>query len=179
MSAARKRAGWVLALVLTVLVVVVLVRRHDPGYESPAGPVSRAGGEPLEFRRVLAAADHACEPTRPPTGPDVRCDLAGTQYTLGARAVPTSAWHGVKVSFEGPKRWVVDLELSDAGVAAFRKLAAELAATDPPRDRLAILVDDRIVTVRTVGQLLQGGDVWIDRGFTEKQAGQLVDEIVN
>lgn len=125
------------------------------------------------------------DPMKPPKGFEVRryhekaakpdgreAELVGAvriteRDVQSARGVPDMASSDLK---EGG--WWVEFELTESGAKEFDKVAKELYGR-APRGRLAILVDDRILTAPSVHTDAFAGRGHIAGDFSEKESNQL------
>ncbi|GAA0602286.1 hypothetical protein HPO96_19665 [Kribbella sandramycini] len=160
-----------LLVTLVVLVTVVVVRRFD-GTPAPTEP-KRAAAETLQFRRVVAVKPDGCT-----AGPSVLCGVDGAQYTLGAVEVDGSQVMRTEAGpAQGATGWVVTLTLDAEGTKLFSALTTELVKNRPPKNQLAIVVKDQVVSAPTVSGAITAGQVQIAGNFTRAQAEKLAADI--
>ncbi|WP_405062262.1 hypothetical protein OG474_11630 [Kribbella sp. NBC_01505] len=178
----RSRGPLVLVLVLVVVLVaavagiaVILLTRTNES-DKPSEP-KPAAADTLEFRKVLKAEPNAC--TKGPQAANVRCDDEGTRYTLGQ--VELEGSHVTKVeaapSTNGALGWYISLTLDSRGAKAFATLTAALAEQVPPKNQLAIVVKDKVVSAPAVSGPISDGQVQISGTFTSTEAKKLAADI--
>jgi preprotein translocase subunit SecD len=162
----------VLALVLVAVVVagvVVVLRLVDDK------PAAAATPQAVEFRRVLTAAQGTCASPLPK---GIVCDPNGMRYTVGKVELDGSHVSEVKVvqSLDHPG-WYIALTLDGQGARAFATLTTQLAALQPPKNQLAIVVGGQVAAAPTVTSAITGGHVQISGNYTKKDAEALAAKI--
>ncbi|MEV6522684.1 hypothetical protein AB0M43_12125 [Longispora sp. NPDC051575] len=97
-------------------------------------------------------------------------------HRLGTGMVVTSVRQLVtKVGTDG--KGVVQLSLNPDDARAFGDLTTRLAAEQPPRNLLAIVVNGQVLSTPQVMSPIPGGEVEISGNFTVKEARDLVAKI--
>jgi preprotein translocase subunit SecD len=166
----------VLALVLVAVVVagvIVVLRLVD---NKPAAAATKPSTpQSVEFRRVLTAAQGTCASPLPK---GIVCDTNGMRYTVGKVELDGSHVSEVKVvqSLDHPG-WYIAMTLDEQGARAFATLTTQLAALQPPKNQLAIVVGGQVATAPTVTSAITGGKVQISGNYTKKDAEALATKI--
>jgi len=169
--------GLVLVAVLATGTVLILRGRGDDKPTATATKPATPGA--VQFRPVLQAEPKACaDSSASPTAADKLCDALGTRYTLGKVELDGSHVSEVKAAAgQDGSGWVVQLGLDQAGTQLFGTLTTKLAASQPPRNQLAVVVGSKVVTAPTVNGPITAGQVQIYGNFTQKDAEKLVADI--
>ncbi|GLZ36785.1 hypothetical protein [Actinokineospora sp. NBRC 105648] len=161
-----------LARLLTALLLFALAACGSdtvPGKaaaEPGSGPVQTR--VPVDLRPVTAVAQGT-----EPTGPDEFAGDDGSLYTVGPSIADISRLEDVKAeSTENGTGWVVTIKLSADAAAKFGSWTAEHVG-----ERLAIVVDGKLVSAPQIASPIPGGEVQISGNFTEKSAKQLAADI--
>jgi preprotein translocase subunit SecD len=169
--------GLVLVAVLATATVLILRGRDDK-------PTAAAGSKPaaadsVQFRPVLSAEPQACNgQSSGPQAEDTRCGADGTRYTLGKVELDGSRVSEVEAAQGQPgPNWVVQLTLDTDGAKLFGALTTKLAAGEPPRNQLAIVVGDKVVSAPVVNAPIIAGKVQIAGNFTQQDAEKLAADI--
>ena len=162
----------VLVLVLVAVVVagvVVVLRLVDDK------PAAAATPQAVEFRRVLTAAQGSC-PSPLPKG--IVCDPNGMRYTVGKVELDGSHVSEVKAA-QSPDQpgWYITLTLDEQGARLFAALTTQLAALQPPKNQLAIVVGGQVAAAPTVTSAITAGKVQISGNYTKKDAEALATKI--
>ncbi|TDC28848.1 SecDF P1 head subdomain-containing protein [Kribbella albertanoniae] len=177
----RSRGPVVLVLLLVVvliatlagIVVIVLKRVNEEQEPAPPKP---AAADTLQFRRVVKLEPNAC--AKGPLAANVRCSDDGTRYTLGQ--VELDGSHVTKVEAAPNTQgtgWLITLTLDTQGTKVFAALTTDLVTKQPPRNQLAIVVKDKVVSAPTVSGAITAGQVQIAGNFTSKEAKKLASDI--
>lgn len=175
----RSRGPVVLVLVLVVVliavlagIVVIVLKRVN---EEPPPP-KPAAADTLQFRRVVKLEPNAC--AKGPLAANVRCSDDGTRYTLGQ--VELDGSHVTKVEAAPDTQgagWLITLTLDAQGTKVFATLTADLVTKQPPKNQLAIVVKDKVVSAPSVSGAITAGQVQISGTFTSKDAKKLASDI--
>lgn len=169
--------------VLGTLVLAGIVTSSLTG--EPAGTSGRAA---LQLRPVLEVVERGapgwdalaptCTPEPEectelaPAGEAVVEDARETRYRLAAPVVTEiDVTDARALSADGA--WSVTVVLDGGAVPRFATVTGRLAASPPPRDRLAIVVDGILVSAPAVRERVDGGIVSIVGDFTEASATSL------
>jgi preprotein translocase subunit SecD len=164
----------VLAVVVAVVVAMIVRDGDKPEPEPESGVV--------EFRRVTAVLPDACSTEGPksatPSATPSYCGKDGHGYQLGPVELDrTNVAEAAAVRDGQTIAWLVRLTLDGEGKVKFAMLTSDLAGKPPGENRLAIVVDGRVVSAPEVPNAVTGGEVDISGNFTESQARQMVTEI--
>ncbi|WP_188187843.1 SecDF P1 head subdomain-containing protein [Nonomuraea sp. SYSU D8015] len=73
----------------------------------------------------------------------------------------------------GDTEWTVQVRLEKADADAFHRLTAGLHQQPPPRNRLAIVVEGKVLTAPTLTQPIPGDELEITGNFTQEAATDL------
>ncbi|UGQ13268.1 protein translocase subunit SecD [Yinghuangia sp. ASG 101] len=138
----------------------------------------------LTFHPVLGvAADHQAPAGPPAAGERVLPDASGERLRLGAPALTGAEVSGAKARLDsqGFGGWYVSLDLRGDGGGRWARLTGEAACAAPgdPARRVAIVLDDRVVSSPQVdpsvrcGTGITGGSTQITGGFDRGEAREL------
>ena len=99
---------------------------------------------------------------------------AGDKYVLGPRIVDASDVENAAAHPDAPPSsgWSVSVNLTADGTAAL-----ETATETAVGSRIAIVVDDRVVSAPTVAAPITSGDVVVASGLTEREATSLASRL--
>ncbi|WP_306330238.1 protein translocase subunit SecD [Streptomyces venezuelae] len=162
-------------------IVVELPGLRDP--REAADVIGRTAQ--LTFHAVTGTAREAAGPAASPDGTRVLADpdAPGAFLTLAA---PALTGDGVKsaeavLDAQGGRGWTVDLAFRDGAAGSWAKLtgAAACAAPGDPARRVAIVLDDRVVSAPGMqtgvpcGAGIGGGSAQITGGFSGQEARDL------
>jgi len=153
----------------------------------PIGPGS--GGEPAgsEGAGQLATDFEALDCTQPAqgtalvdAGPGSSVVACGTErgerFGLGPAEIDGSMVESVAVArgilHDGAESddYVVSIELNADGTAAFASMTERLRGLDAPRNRLAVLAGQEVLSAPTVQVAITEGEIAIAGQFSEKEA---------
>lgn len=158
----------IVALVVAVAVAVTLVLVLRSGDDGPA-----ALRQPLRIEQVTEETPGLC------------ADASGVPSRDGRscyRLVPGMTVRQVirieaRTSDSGDPGWHILISMGPADAAAFGSLTGRVAAEQPPRNRLALVVDGKVLSAPTVQQAITGGEVQISGAFTRQEAERLVGQM--
>lgn len=128
------------------------------------------------YRSLDCSAAGATPPPAPPDQPTAACDSKLHQkYLLGPAALTGADVKSAKAVLETANGagWIVDLDFTPAGSAAFARVTGTLATQSPPADQFAILVDGDVLSAPLVQQAITGGKAQITGNFTADAARHL------
>jgi len=154
------------------------------GLASCAAAKGPAEPDGLQIRPVLAmAADADCEAAD--TGPDpaeplTACDDTGEGYRLGPAEVDAADVSGAAAVPSAPgDPWSVRIDLDADGAASLAELTARLQdhPAGDPRNRLALVLDGRVIAAPAVYAAITGGQVLVAGDFTEEEATRLAERL--
>lgn len=161
----------VLIAVVTVGTVVLLRVTNDSTGSAPAAKPRTP--EAVQFRRVLTAEPGAC-PT--PATDGMFCDSDNMRYTVGKVELDGRHVSEAKAG-NNQAAWVVTLTLDAEGAQIFNDLTADLSQQELPKNQLAIVVRDKVISAPTVQSAIPNGKVQISGSFTKAEAEKLADDI--
>ncbi len=130
----------------------------------------------VELRAVTAISRPAgrCRPGR--VSPDgralIRCGRDGATYTVASTGIGGGEVRTARVT---PPRapggsWTVLVTLTVRGSAHLADLTRRLVGQPPPRNRMATMIDDSVVSAATVLDRITGGSLEISGSYTQAQA---------
>jgi hypothetical protein len=156
-------AGAFVLLLVAVVAALVLSRRS-------ADHTVRGS---LGFRKVVAMTPAPCAP-----GDTTRLTSADGCYELGD-GMTVSRLRNVELRSPDPSLGGASFSVAitlDAGDATrLAALTTEVAREQEPRNRLAIVIDGRIVSAPAVAEPITGGTIMLSGGFTRAEARRYVD----
>jgi preprotein translocase subunit SecD len=173
----KRNRGLVVLIVVLVLVLIaavttgtiVLLRANNSTDSAPEPRTPEA----VQFRRVLTAESGAC-PT--PATDGTFCDAAGMRYTVGP--VELDGRHVSEAKADNNQTaWVVTLTLDSEGARIFNDLTKDLSQQQLPKNQLAIVVRDKVISAPTVQSAIPDGKVQITGNFSKSDAEKLADDI--
>jgi protein-export membrane protein SecD/preprotein translocase SecF subunit len=105
----------------------------------------------------------------------VACDKSGgSKYLLGPTNVEGSQINDAQFALDsGALGWTTNLNFDNQGQSAFGELTTKIATLASPRNRIAIVLDGKVVTAPRVDGPITGGSVRIYGGFTQQYAKEL------
>ncbi len=125
-------------------IIVELPDLQDP--EEAAATIGSTAQ--LTFRQVLGPADPAAPPTE---GQTVLTDEDGAPLNLGPVALDGDGVSDANALLDTQSnRWTVSVEFSGAGQAGWQSLVSQACSVGPGVGRIAIVLDDRIISSPTV-----------------------------
>ncbi|MDQ3628583.1 MAG: protein translocase subunit SecD [Actinomycetota bacterium] len=158
----------------------------------PARPQPLDGGQPTDGPDDRPTREPTDEPTdgagQPPAGGEepalVLPDEQGVELELGPAALTGDAVTGAEAALtqQGVSEWVVNVDFDGAGGGRWADLTSDAACArdngQSPRDRIAIVLDDEVISSPAVndapcGAGIQGGSTQITGGFTQETATDL------
>ncbi|WP_110239859.1 SecDF P1 head subdomain-containing protein [Nocardioides gilvus] len=176
-----------IALVAGALLLIVACGADQPGGEEEkpgALPEPTTDAQQInptfEIRPVLGMADNEDSASRDPDGLVVQDTLPTFYVDLGPRSLGADEVHSATV-VQVDTSWVVDIQFTDAGSDVFEELTAAAAcAEEPGQNRVAILVNERVISSPVVsvecGSSISG-TTQVSAGSTRSSAEELVEEI--
>lgn len=78
---------------------------------------------------------------------------------------------------ESDGRWIIQVTLAERDAAAFTELTTRLHQQPEPRNRLAVVVDGKVLTAPNVTSPIPGGALEISGEFTQKTATELAERL--
>ncbi|OLT22723.1 hypothetical protein BJF79_14890 [Actinomadura sp. CNU-125] len=168
----------VVALIVAAAFAAYLLTRPSDGLHEGTGPPERDVSGPVDLRMPLEffpVTDEQQAGTCPPGYlPE---DAGGACLLLGSGGFRVARVDGLKaVPPETTSAWGIEISLTGDDARAFARLTEE-AAAKPSGGRIAILVDERIVSAPMVTQRITGGEIVITGGFTRAEVDDLVERI--
>ncbi|MFI6326451.1 SecDF P1 head subdomain-containing protein [Nonomuraea sp. NPDC050556] len=73
--------------------------------------------------------------------------------------------------------WLIQVELNKQDGKAFADLTTRLFKEPEPRNRLAVVIDGKVITAPTIISPIPGGTLEISGGFTQKTATELANSL--
>lgn len=118
-------------------------------------------------------------PTVPSSEPTVMCDDANkTKYLVGPAELTERDVRGaVSEVNKDTLDWQVQIVLTKEGGNAFADLSGKLSAQPPPRNQIAMALDDSVLSAPAVASRIPGGKVQISGGFTRADSERLATMI--
>jgi preprotein translocase subunit SecD len=113
----------------------------------------------------------------PADEPIVACDREGsTKFLLGPTAVEGTRIDEARAGIpDTTTEWIVELEFDGRGADQFRDVTTRLAASTPPRNQFAIVLDNVVVSAPQVEAAIPNGRAQIEGSFTEREARDLAN----
>ncbi|WP_430867187.1 SecDF P1 head subdomain-containing protein [Demequina aurantiaca] len=132
-------------------------------------------GDTVDAAEWVAAANCLAEPF---STPDVAgaCSTDGSSvFLLGASSLDESSIVSVEPTDADYPNDAVLVTLDSAGAAAFEELTGEVSGLQEPRNRVAIVVDGKVLSAPTVMSAISGGQVQIVGVVEDPSLEALVD----
>lgn len=161
----------------------------DTPETEPASPSDLAWLTPAVERRYLTL-DCTDPANRVGGGGDdaakafVTCSPDGAvKYVLGPVEIEGSeiaqASSGLRTTAQGvvTNEWVVQLEFSSAGTAAFSETTQRLLTLSPPQNRFAMVLDGLVISAPSVNDPITNGQAEISGSFTRESAATLANQL--
>ncbi|WP_158676923.1 SecDF P1 head subdomain-containing protein [Wenjunlia vitaminophila] len=146
--------------------------RDDARTPTPKGPVALA--HPLRFVPVEAVSAEPCPPgAAPPALTDDRTGGCLTPGEAGGMTVVRTEHAEAINDVTNGNGWTVRVTLVDEDAQRFADLTAKAARNPPPRNQIAIVQGDRLLSAPQVVSAITGGEVDISGGSTREQAEEL------
>ncbi|MGI8336307.1 SecDF P1 head subdomain-containing protein [Actinomadura scrupuli] len=158
-------------VILVVAVGVLLVVLGRPDQATSGGPHSVA----VRFLSVTGSTPGACTSGGTPSADGSECFRLGDGMTItrvrDIRVVGPDATN---------PQWRIAMELMPSDAPAFAELTrkASTEAPESPRQRVAIVVGDKVVSAPAVQSAIPGGKIEIQGRFTKQAAERLVQQII-
>jgi hypothetical protein len=171
----RRLVGWIAGvLILSSALGGCAVVDRLGGGDDDAPTASAAGtlSEPLQLRQVTAVAPPPCD-----------SGMLGSTKATECYQLAEESFNIVRVKdirsgvAEGSPDFVVMLTLYPDDAKTFGELTARLAKEQEPRNQLAVVVDDKVVTAPVIMDAITGGEVQIVGNFTQQSAADLVKQL--
>ncbi|MBE1535395.1 SecDF P1 head subdomain-containing protein [Actinomadura algeriensis] len=183
--ARRSGPGPVIAAVAIAAVLLVaagafavyLLTRPGDGLHEGMGPPERDVRGPVDLRMPLEFFPVADERRAGTCPPGYLPEDAGGCLLLGSGGFRVARVDGLEaVSPEATGTWGIEIRLTGDDAKAFARLTEEAAAKEPD-GRIAVLVDERIVSAPMVTQPITGGEIMISGSFTRAEVDDLLERI--
>jgi hypothetical protein len=154
-------------LVVVIAVIVVVVVRAGDREDSPQ--LRR----PLGIQRVTELTPGACT-----DGSGVP-NVDGTECYKLAPGMTVTRVEKIEALIDpsGGSGWQVHIDLAPADGTAFGSLTTQVAAEQPPRNQLALVVDGKVISAPSVQEPITGGQVQISANFSRSDVERLVDRM--
>ncbi len=114
----------------------------------------------------------------------VACSADGTaKYVLGPVEIEGteigSASSGLRTTAQGvvTNEWVVQLEFTDSGTAAFSETTQRLVDLPSPRNQFAMVLDGLVISAPVVNDPITNGSAEISGSFTRESAATLANQL--
>lgn len=149
-----------------------LINGDEPGSAEPTATATSATfRQPLELRAVTEAGSPPCA-----TGMLAAGD--GACYRVAEETLTIERAKDIRTQLDpNAGGFVVLLTLYPEDAKAFGELTRKLSQEEPPRNQLAVIVDEKVVTAPTVMSPITGGEVQIVGNFDRAAADQLVKRL--
>jgi preprotein translocase subunit SecD len=174
----RRLVGWIAGVLIftSALGGCAIVDRLDKLGEGDSKPTATAAAatlsEPLQLRQVTAL-------TPPPCASGQLGNTGATEcYKLAEESLNIVRVKDIKSGLaKGSTDFGVVVTLYPDDAKAFGELTGRLAKEQPPRNQVAVVVDDKVVTAPAVMEAITGGEIQIVGSFTKKSAEDLVKQL--
>jgi hypothetical protein len=147
-------------------------------HESPPPPTTTppplAGNQKVTFQPVLATSAPPCHT------PAVADKHASACYSLGSVEWAQPVVQSASAHVLSNGQWVIELHLTDGGIAQFNRVAAQCYDREPtcPTRKLAVLVDDTVQSAPDIqSSSFKADQIQISGNFTEQEARALAAAI--
>ncbi len=114
----------------------------------------------------------------------VTCQQSGlVKYVLGPVEIEgteiASASSGLRTTSQGvvTNEWVVQLEFTPAGTAAFSETTQRLVSLPPPQNQFAMVLDGLVISAPRVNDPITNGSAEISGTFTRESAATLANQL--
>lgn len=128
--------------------------------------------EPLRFHQVLEMSQGSCTGDLQFNDPSVDSQC----LRVGPSRLELNELKAVEVS-QSNGEWTVLLVVPDDAVGPLADLTGELATQSDPRNRLALVLGDDLITAPAVADRIEGGTLQLAGNFTQAEAQELVKRL--
>lgn len=175
----RRLVSWIAGVLILAVALsgCGIVDRLDElvGGDGEAEPTSSVGPvtlkQPLQIRPVTEVSAQPCA-SGTLSGTDTACYRLAEETLTIERVKDLDS--GVP---EGSTDFAIMLTLYPDDAKAFGELTGRLAKEQTPRNQLAVVVGDKVVTAPAVMDAITGGQVQIAGNFTKADAEKLVQQL--
>lgn len=148
-----------------------------PGLPGRSPTPAPAGlSEPLAFHQVTEVRPAPC----PSAGSDRTYPDPGDPQTclrLGPTRLTVDRTEQVKAETDPGGHWMILVTLPSDASADLAEVTGELAGEQDPKNRLAMIIGEELISAPMVQQKIPGGQLQIVGSFTREQAEELVKRL--
>jgi hypothetical protein len=171
----RRRSNATVAIVIALAVVVAAALVTAAIVLKPGNHDELAGAaRPLLIQQVIASSAGGCAGGAGGVGVP---SLDGTKCYQLAAGLTVTEFERVDVVTSAAGSWVIRLDLLPPDALVFERLTARVYQESPPRNQLALVVDDKVISSPAVQGPIPGGKVQIEGNFTKDAAKHIADQL--
>lgn len=168
-----------LAVLVAGLGLVLLLRQGGDDGDRGGGGAPGAVREDLRLALVEQSADGACDDQLPP--PTFTASDPSICYQISTRAedrMTVTQLKEVEAAFdERGGGWLIRMTFQEEDGERFADLSERAATRQTPKNQIAIVLGDRLLSAPAVTERISGGNLQIAGSFTKASAEELAREL--